>query len=232
MHRTSERRMLPHGLTLRPLHLLALALLAALCVAIAAPSSAVAGMAATGEPLFYPCTSCHPVASAQSGVAPKKLPNGFAGHSIVLSGHDVLGRGEDACVVCHDAADKDPGKLKLVDGTLVDITGDVSAVCYRCHSDKHEEWTAGVHGNGKAKCTSSGCHDPHSPGSIYASALTPFIGTGFEVEVLPERKAFVPLAAPGGAPPVHTPRWLQVLTVLGVLAATAAAGSLVLERSR
>jgi hypothetical protein len=42
---------------------------------------ALAAKAATGEPLFYPCSSCHPVAADS---AARKLPNGFKKHRIVL----------------------------------------------------------------------------------------------------------------------------------------------------
>ncbi len=108
-----------------------------------------------GELFFDPCTSCHPVApgSIEGG---RKLPNDFKGHEIVLEGHDKLGPGEAACVVCHEDAEKNPGMLKTIDGSLVDIKGDVSLVCFRCHSQKYAAWKAGrprarviqVHGGG------------------------------------------------------------------------------------
>ena len=113
--------------------------------------------------------------------------------------HDVLGKGDAACLVCHDDPAKNPGMLKLADGSLVDIKGDVAAVCFRCHSTKYKEWKAGTHGKHQGKCTAAGCHDPHSPGFMYAQPLRPFVGNGFQFQVLSERTAFTPLMAP--APP-------------------------------
>jgi hypothetical protein len=192
---------------------------------------AVAGQAATGELLFYPCTSCHPVTAAdvQSG---RQLPNGFKGHQVVLVTHDALGQGRSACLVCHDDPSRNPEKLKLIDGSLIEITGDVSLVCYRCHSAKYKEWKAGTHGRNQPKCTASGCHNPHSPGWIYAPPLMPFIGTGFQVHVLPQRQRFMPLASPPGNPPVETPTWFMVAAALGVVLAGGVAGKLIQGRSK
>lgn len=213
----------------RLLSLFALAVVFTVCIA---PMPAYAGQASLGEPLFYPCTSCHPVAVGAGPARSAALPNKFKGHQIVLRGHDVLGRGVAACLVCHDDPAKDPGKLKLVDGTLVDITGDVSGVCYRCHSTKYKAWKAGIHGKHEAKCTAAGCHDPHTPEWIFVGSLTPFVGTGFQTQVLTERQPFTPLFSPPPSPPVYTPSWLVALTALGVVVAGGIAGALVRGRSR
>jgi len=192
---------------------------------------AFAGQAATGELFFYPCTSCHPVAegAVQSG---RKLPNDFKGHAIALAKHDELGQGSAACLVCHDGPAKNPGKLKLIDGTLIDITGDVSLVCFRCHSAKYREWKAGTHGRRMPKCTSAGCHDPHTPGWIYARPLLPFVGGGFQFQVLSVRQPFMPLASPSPAPPTHVPTWFYAVAALGVAVAAGIAGKLILGRSK
>jgi hypothetical protein len=194
---------------------------------------AIAGQASSGELFFYPCTTCHPLTP---GVAPtgRKLPNGFTKHEIVLVGHDVLGKGTAACVVCHDDPRRNPGLLKTVDGSLVDIRGDVSLVCQKCHSAKYAEFRAGVHGKHELKCTSAGCHDPHTPGFIYAKPLLPFVGTGFQFRVRPVREAFMPLAspAPRGIPPVETPVWFVVLVVVGTILAVGLAGALIAGRSK
>jgi hypothetical protein len=206
-----------------------------LIVAILSSSAvpAWAGQASTGDLFFYPCTDCHPVSpgAVQSG---RKLPNGFKGHEIVLVGHDRLGTGDAACLACHEAPTGNPGMLKTIDGSLVDVRGDVSLVCFRCHSAKYEEFKAGIHGKRQPKCTAAGCHDPHTPGWIYASPLLPFVGSGFQFRVRPVRQAFMPLAspAPRGIPPVETPLWFAVVVIVGVVAAGGLAGALVLGRSK
>jgi hypothetical protein len=203
---------------------LAAVVLAGLALFSAAP--ALAGQAASGELFFYPCSSCHPVTSGEGGLA-SGLPIEFEGHEVVLEGHDVLGEGEEACVVCHDDPAEDPGRLKLVDGSFVDITGDVSGVCYRCHSSKYQEWMAGTHGRDEPKCTASGCHDPHTPAWIYADPLLPFVGSGFQFKALSEREAFIPLAPPAPAVPVETPGWFATLAALGLMVAGVQAAMLV-----
>lgn len=213
-----------HTRTLVPCVLSALALAV---FVLASPLSAFAGQAATGDLLFYPCKSCHP-----TGRAGVKLPNGFDGHQIVLEGHDVLGRGQTACLACHEAPTADPAMLKLVDGTKVSVTGDISRVCFRCHSTKYKEFKAGVHGKRKPKCTASGCHDPHTPGYVYATPLLPIQGTGFMVRVLPERRTFKPLPPPAEAPPVETPTWIGLVAAFGFVLAGGIAGSLAFERAR
>ena len=189
---------------------------------------AFAGRASSGELLFYPCTSCHPVGEIPgTEKANRPLPGGFQGHSIVLVGHDKLGVGHAACPVCHDDMMRDPGKLKAIDGSLVDIkTGDVSLVCYRCHSAKYKEFKAGTHGRHMPSCVAAGCHDAHTPGYIYASPLMPFVGVGFQFKVLPQREAFKPLAAPAPNTPVDTPWWVVLVAVVGVATAGGLVGML------
>ena len=151
---------------------LAIAVLALLALTPAA--SAFAGQASSGQLFFYPCTSCHPVnmvpgATPGSEQPSKPLPNGMQGHKIVLEAHDKLGTAtSDACLACHDDPSRNPGKLKLVDGTLLDITGDISLLCYRCHEAKYKEFRPGTHGKHQESCVAAGCHDPHTPNYIYA----------------------------------------------------------------
>lgn len=189
----------------------------ALLLAVAAPafasetsSAPAGGQAAVGEPLFYPCTSCHPLNGPVAG-----LPNGFKKHQIQLVGHDKLGAGSAACMACHDEPSKDPSKLKLIDGSFTDIKGETAGVCQRCHFDKYSEWKSGVHGKSLPKCTASGCHDPHTPSWIYAEPLLPFVGTGFEVRAVSDRRPFRPLASPPIQPRVETPWWLSLATAAG-----------------
>jgi hypothetical protein len=192
---------------------------------------AFAGQAASGQLLFYPCTSCHPVTEIPgTEKSSRPLPGGFEGHAIVLEGHDALGKGHAACPVCHDDMTRNPGKLKTADGSLVDIKGDVALVCYRCHSTKYKEWKAGTHGKHLGKCTAAGCHDPHTPGFIYAGPSMPFTGTGFQFKVLSKREPFMPLASPAPPPLVEIPAWFFGVVALGVVVAGGLAGSLAYGR--
>lgn len=214
------------GATLRLLALACAGFSAALLV-WGAP--AFAGQASTGDLLYYPCTTCHPVFDNQPT---RKFPNDFKGHEIKLVGHDVLGAGEAACFACHDLPSKNPGMLKTVDGTFVEVTGDVSLVCYRCHSAKYKEFKAGTHGKHKPQCTSAGCHDPHTPRWIYAPAQAPFVGTGFQVQVLSEKHAFKALMGPPVAPATVVPPWYLAVVGVGVVIAGGLLGRLLVGRSK
>jgi hypothetical protein len=214
------------------MRLVALGALVALTALVLVPA-AFAGQASTGELLFYPCTSCHPVSLIPGTDRPTKpLPNGFKGHAIVLEGHDKLGVGREACLACHDDPTRNPGMLKTVNGTLTDVkTGDIPAVCERCHSTKYKEFKAGTHGKHKPSCTSAGCHDPHTPQFIYASPLMPFVGTGFQFRVLPRRVAFRPLAMPAPDPATITPWWFVAVVVVAFVVAAVLVIRLVQGRS-
>jgi len=217
---------------LRSAVLAALVVSASLLVAAAFPVSAYAGKASSGDLLFYPCTDCHPVTLGSNGKPTRALPNDFERHEIELTSHDLLGKGSAACVVCHDDPAKNPGMLKLVDGSLVDIKGDVSKVCYQCHSAKYKDWQAGTHGKHEQKCTSAGCHDPHTPSWIYIPPLMPFTGSGFQVRAVSDREPFTPLASPPPNAPVETPSWLVLINTIGVLASLGIGGALILGRPK
>lgn len=187
------------------------------------------GGAALGESLFYPCTSCHPVVD---GRAAKRLPIDFKGHRIELESHDVLGEGGSACVACHEDPARDPGKLKLIDGSLGDMDSDddVARLCYRCHSEKYKEWTIGAHGKPTGKCTSAGCHNPHAPAWIYAEPLLPFVGTGFTARAVSDRQPFTPLAGAPEPAPVYTPWWLILATGVGGVVSAGLIGFITIGR--
>jgi hypothetical protein len=164
-------------------------------------------------------------------VPSRPLPNGFTGHKIVLQGHDKLGSASvDACLACHDDPARNPGKLITVSGGLVDITGDVSLVCDRCHSAKYKEFKAGTHGKHKPSCVAGGCHDPHTPQMIYAGPLMPFIGTGFQFKAVGVREPFMALATPPLPPEVVTPWWFSAIAVVGLLSAAGLVGGMVKGR--
>ena len=199
----------------------------------AASSSAFAGQASTGELAFHPCTNCHPVTLGPDGKPTKPLPVGLEQHEIELEVHDILGTDDQACLACHDSPTKNPGMLILPDGSLVDITGDVSRVCQRCHFEKYREWQVGIHGKREPKCTAAGCHDPHTPSWIYVAALPPFQGTGIEVNAVgTDREPFKPFAGPPVAPPVYTPTWLVIVASLGMVAVIGIIGYLVVGRAK
>lgn len=203
-------------------------------IAIAAlPAAAFAGNAASGKPAFQPCDQCHPVFLDAKGEPTKPLPVGLKQHEIKLEVHDILGEGDKACLACHDAPTRNPGKLILPDGSLVDVTGDVSRVCQRCHFEKYQQWKAGIHGKSQPKCSAAGCHDPHSPSWIYVAALPPFVGTGFEVNAVgADREPFKPFAGPPVAPEVSTPGWLTVIFWVGLLGCLSIVGFLVARRPK
>ena len=198
-----------------------------------ATSFAFAGRASTGELAFLPCTKCHPVTLGADGKPTPPLPNGFEKHAIELEVHDTLGTDDKACLACHDDPSRNAGKLVLPDGTLVDITGDVSRVCQRCHFEKYSEWQAGVHGKNEPKCSASGCHDPHTPSWIYIGALPPFQGTGIEVNAVgADREPFKPLAGPPVNPPVNTPLALVIVVAAGAVVSAGSLRLLLMGRSK
>ena len=201
----------------------------ALAALLALPTHAAAGRSATGEAAFLPCNQCHPVSVGADGKPTKQLPIGMEKHTIELEVHDTLGAGSTACLACHDEPTRDPGKLILPDGSLVDITEDASRVCQRCHFEKYRDWEVGIHGRGEEKCSAAGCHDPHTPSWIFVPALPPFQGTGMEVRAVSEREPFKPMASPPVHAPVETPTWLWVLTSLGVVVSGGALGFVIVK---
>lgn len=174
------------------------------------PGVAQAGKASSGQLLWFPCDKCHPLGT-------KPIPPEFDGHQVILNGHDQLGSGRAACIVCHDSADRNPGILKLTDGKLVNVDGDVSQVCYKCHSEKYKEWKEGMHGK-LPGCTAEGCHDPHTPSWIAISPLLPYLGTTLEVKVASERTPFKALPPPASPPATPILPLLQIVAGIGFLA--------------
>jgi hypothetical protein len=212
--------------------LVAAALIVAVIAAVAFSAPAFAGQSSTGKQAFVPCTRCHPVFVDANDKPTKPLPNGFKKHEITLEVHDILGKGGEACLACHESPTTDPGKLKTPDGSLVDVTGDVSRVCQKCHFEKYRDWQAGIHGKRAPKCTSGGCHDPHTPSWIYVAALPPFQGTGLEVRAVGKREPFKPLASPPLPAPVTTSLWLVIVASLGAVVSAGILAYLVLGRSK
>ncbi len=208
----------------------ALSVLLLLQLLLSAP--AYAGKASTGELAFYPCTQCHPVTLGADGKPTKPLPNGFQKHEITLEVHDILGEGDKACLACHQSPDKNPGLLIAANGSLVDVSGDTSQVCQRCHFEKYQQWKQGVHGKRAPQCTSAGCHDPHSPSWIYVAGLEPFQGTGMEVRaVSATRLPFKAFPGPPPQPPVYTPAWLTIFASLGFVVVLGLTGLLVFGKA-
>lgn len=180
--------------------------------ALLLPAVASADRASTGELIFYPCTRCHPIGSKPAS----SRPNGFKKHQIKIEVHNVLGKGKAACLVCHSSPNANPGKLKLIDGTLVDIKRNVSLVCFRCHANKYNEWKAGFHGK-KGGCTVVGCHNPHAPSWIGITPLLPYVGTTIEVKAVGEREPFAALPGPPAKPDSPTFASMDILALLGLV---------------
>lgn len=202
-------------------------------LALALPATASAGTASAGKLLFYPCVDCHPVSIDEAGKPSRPLPVDFKDHGIKLESHDVLGKGSAACLMCHEPATRNPGMLRTVDGTLIDIkSGDVSKLCQTCHFQKYEEFEAGIHGKHEKSCTAAGCHDPHSPGYFNVGPLAPFLGTGTQVRIFPERVAFKPFPGPPLAAPVSTPAWFGWMAVVLYALAAVIAGGLIVTTIR
>lgn len=201
-----------------------IAALAFAMVLLAAAVPAFAGQASTGELFFYPCTDCHPVTMVPGPGGTehpsRPLPNGMTGHKIVLESHDKLGTAADAgvaCLTCHDDPSKNPGKLKIAGGGLIDIKGDISLVCYQCHEAKYKEFKQGTHGKHFASCVAAGCHDPHTPNYIYVSPLKPFLGTGFQIRAVgANRVPFKPLMSPPLPPATTNPTWFLIVVAVGL----------------
>lgn len=208
---------------------MALLVLAGL-LAVRVEVARAAGRSSTGVLAFHPCDRCHPVTLGPDGRPTRPLPVGLEQHRIELEAHDILGEGDEACLACHDDPKRNPGMLKLADGSLIEITGNVSRVCQRCHFEKYREFEAGVHGKRETKCSAAGCHDPHTPSWIYVEALLPFQGTGVEVRAVGLREPFKPMAAPPVPAPVVTPLWLKVVAALGSVVSLALVGVIIRGR--
>ncbi|RJQ52061.1 MAG: hypothetical protein C4521_10975 [Actinobacteria bacterium] len=106
--------------------------------------------------------------------------------------------------------------LKVAEGKFVSVTGDVSLICYRCHSTKYRQWKAGTHGKGPS-CAASGCHDPHNPVWIGIRPVIPFLGNSIEVKAVGERESFTALPGPPGRPEIPDFLSMKILTVLGLI---------------
>ena len=199
----------------------------------AGAAPAMADRAATGKLAFAPCDRCHPVYVDAQGKPTKPLPNGFEQHQIELEVHDILGEGDKACLACHDDPTRDPGQLILADGSLVDITGDVSQVCQRCHFEKYTEFKLGIHGKHADTCSAAGCHNPHTPSWIYVAPLPPSQGTGFEVNAVgADREAFRPYPGYPVDAHVFTPAWLSIAAALGAVVSGGLLGFVILGRRK
>ncbi|MBI2979917.1 MAG: hypothetical protein HYY41_03715 [Chloroflexi bacterium] len=92
-------------------------------------------------------------------------------HTRVLTGHDKLGTGSQACWVCHDNTDM--GKLRLLDKTQL-ARSNSPPICGQCHTTKYDAWSEGKHGvvthqegistiTGATGLRCTACHDPHQP---------------------------------------------------------------------
>ncbi len=107
---------------------------------------------------FYPCDQCHAAMEPNPDIRELNTM------------HDAEidhGRGRIWCLSCH--AFEDRNYLRTLLDEPVDFD-DAHLVCGGCHSNRHRDWTFGVHGKRVANwqgartlysCTH--CHNPHSP---------------------------------------------------------------------
>lgn len=102
----------------------------------------------------------------------------------VLRGHDILGEGNEACMVCHDKDNEHLGLLNLVDDETLIPKEEPSQLCGICHELRYKAWQAGTHGSlewkegepgvpGAMKKTCIDCHDPHQPQIVLLSITKP-----------------------------------------------------------
>ncbi|MDP2729469.1 MAG: c-type cytochrome [Dehalococcoidales bacterium] len=122
------------------------------------------------------------------------LPDCFRCHTRVLKGHDKLGEGSGACLICHSGTHM--GMLRLFDGTELSPE-DSPKLCGQCHSAHYAAWQEGTHGivagreerTGlpivvKPKCAD--CHEPHQPQMSLAIGKTypPLSAEGGQLDCL------------------------------------------------
>lgn len=105
---------------------------------------------------IFPCTSCH------ASMPPNKEKRVLAFHTEIQLRH-----GDNWCLNCHDAANRD--MLHLASGELVPFDR-LYQVCGQCHGSIYRDWKTGIHGkrvgfwNGdKTYYLCVNCHNPHTP---------------------------------------------------------------------
>lgn len=134
---------------------------------------------------------------------------------IELDSHEKLGGPtQDACQVCHDMVVGEASYFILIDGSQVPfIEENVPQLCYRCHSNKYNEWQAGIHGKpGRASCIT--CHSPHRPGRFKVPPLPPFLNEPISFRVGPYAEPFTPLSPPADDPPPPSLPELEIVAIL------------------
>ncbi len=125
---------------------------------------------------FYPCSQCH------GNMEPDPRIRSLNVMHVSELEH---GRGRIWCLSCHDTEERD--YLRTLLGERVDFD-DANLVCGGCHSNRHKDWTFGVHGkrvrNWQGERTQydcAHCHDPHSPAiEPRAPMASPPVRAGFE----------------------------------------------------
>lgn len=129
-----------------------------------------------------------------AGAAPQSDPllECSSCHTKILVGHDKLGPGDEACLVCHDTSGM--AALHPAGGVSL-IPEDSPQLCGQCHQKRYKAWQEGTHGipgPSTEKCTD--CHEPHQPQLAFVNITRPHT----------ENKLFIP------PPPV------ELLQVVGV----------------
>ncbi len=107
---------------------------------------------------YWPCMDCHEDEPVNLEV--RELEEEHEDRSAELD------HGDNWCLDCHDAEDRD--QLRLARGEHVSFD-ETWKLCTQCHGDKLDDWQAGVHGKRTGgwhteqeyrSCIA--CHDPHN----------------------------------------------------------------------
>lgn len=131
-------------------------------------------IARAAPPPMTECMACHLAEVPIAGITRPKF----------LKGHDILGKGNEACMVCHDKDNEHLGLLNLVDDETLIPKEEPSRLCGICHELRYKAWQAGTHGvpewkegepgfPGAVKKTCIGCHDPHQPQIVLLGITKP-----------------------------------------------------------
>lgn len=107
----------------------------------------------------FPCSRCHDKIDLQKPTVPPRAP-----HDRMTFKHMA---GIEMCVQCHVHDVMDSLQLFTEEHVSFDES---DRVCGQCHSEKHKDWTLGIHGKVvgswqrlRVRYTCTDCHPAHQP---------------------------------------------------------------------